>query len=175
MRYRRTKSGKKYLKYLERRENFRKPYQVLVEDVFLESFNRYKHSMHSFKLLMNSEPKFFISECCYKAYQKTQTRDNDFIKHCEIKRCPYQCESSQKCVLGVIRKRNKHHFFVAAASPQTVDRLVEVRCVPVISVTKGGLCFATKNKHSAVPVVDDGDCVSDTNLKSFAANEHCSE
>eukprot|EP00866_Antonospora_locustae_P000054 jgi/Antlo1/54/948 len=175
MRYKRTRSGRKYLQYLERRENFRKPYQVLVEDTFLDNFNRYKHSMHSFKLLMHSEPKFFISECCYKVYKKTHMHDNDFIKHCKIKGCPYQCESSLKCMLGILRKRNRHHFFVATASPQIIDRLAEACCVPVITVSKGGLCFATKSKHNAEPIVDNEDCASDTNLRSCAVNKHCSE
>lgn len=175
MRYKRTRSGRKYLKYLERKENFRKPYQVLVEDTFLDSFNRCKHSMHSFKLLMQSEPSFFISECSYKAYQKVHKHENDFVKHCKIKRCPYQCESSLECVLGVLRKRNKHHFFVAAAGPEIVSRLVEERCAPVITVSKGGLCFATKSKHIVEPVVVEEDCASDTSLKSCAANKHCSE
>lgn len=175
MRYKRTRSSRKYLKYLERKENFRKPYQVLVEETFLDSFNRYKHSMHTFKQLMRSEPSFFISECCYKAYKKAYKHDSDFVKHCKIKRCPYQCASTLDCVLSVLRKRNKHHFFVAAADPHTVSRVAKERCAPVITVSKGGLSFATKNKRVAEPVVDEKDCVSDTNSKGCAVDMHCSE
>lgn len=176
MRYKRTRSSRKYLKYLERKGDFRKPYQILVEDAFLDQFSKYKHSMHSFKILMLGEPTFFISECCYRTYKKTSSsHDNDFIKHCKIRKCPYQCTSTLECVLSILRKRNKHHFFVAAANPQIIDKLMATYCAPVITAAKGGLHFMTKSKRHVKSVEDEEDHASDTSLKNCALNERHGE
>lgn len=144
MKQKRARRDKKYLKYLERSLKFRRPYQVLVDESFLVEFNKYKHSMSAFKSIMFCEPKFLISECCYKTHRSMPKHDDDFVRHCEVRRCGHSGVSTLECMRSLIGKTNKYHYVVATGQPQFIDGLSTLKHVPVICVLKSRVRFVTR-------------------------------
>ena len=146
MGYRRTKGNKTYLQYLEREFRFRRPYQILVDATLLEALNKHKHTPASFKRLLFSDPKFFVTQCCYMEHKNNRSSgDAGFVKHCAIRKCKHDRTKAEECVLELSRKARKHHYFVATKDHELVWALGGLRDVPIITVS-GSMVHFLKSK-----------------------------
>lgn len=157
MKQKKTRSNKKYLKYIQKQFRFRKPFQILVDELFLDAFNRYKHSINSFRSILLSEPKFFISKCCYNAYKKSFFHENDFVKHIEIRHCKHADIDTSSCILDLVKQPNKYHYFVATMGSKTVEKLKEHKNVPLVILNKSQIKLLHRRKLVRHSDIEHGD------------------
>ncbi|KAM0688727.1 hypothetical protein COBT_000010 [Conglomerata obtusa] len=144
--------------------NYPTPYKILVTPQFLKTINKQKHTLAIFNSLLNKPPKLYITECAYKQYKnehkkqfidslvkmsnpekkkwKKERFNNDFVRHCSIKKCVKE-ESFGACVVRFINlKKNK--FFLACDE----DEVFETKR-PRIFFKGGELCLSIEEKQQS--------------------------
>ncbi|WUR04092.1 ribosome biogenesis protein UTP23-like [Vairimorpha necatrix] len=132
------KSNKKSLKLLNK-VDFRLPYQVLIDDTFINNMNkygkRYKHLKETFK----SEPKLFFTKCILNKYKSLNKEyENDISDNCEMVKCPHTDKSDVlKCLSFVFRRFNKNHYIVGTSNKEIMDKYRDRSDVPLLNFNKG--------------------------------------
>lgn len=132
------RKSKKWLKTLSI-NGFRTPYQILVDNSFLDIVNKNHLNYSTFKSLFRTEPKFFITTCCYKIHSekkdKLEIKIKDFSGECEIIKC-FHKEIDLECPKTFIKENNPNHFILATYNKETIENLKNNTTIPILRISK---------------------------------------
>ncbi|EEQ82381.1 hypothetical protein NCER_100911 [Vairimorpha ceranae BRL01] len=132
------KSNKKSIKLLNKL-GFRSPYQIILDDKFINNCNKYSKRYKHLKEIFKSEPKLFFTKCILKKYKSYNSNyENDISDNCEMIKCPHKDKDDVlKCLAFVFRKFNKNHYIIGTSDKEIMDKYRKREDVPLLNFNKG--------------------------------------
>lgn len=126
-----ARKTKKWLKILKK-NGFRAPFQIIVDNSFIKAANQQKITQSSFNEAFRSESKLYMTECTYKKH-KAHLVEKDFSGWCEILRCSHE-KAQTDCVDGFIKENNPHHYILATNNFRFISKMKESKHIPVLKI-----------------------------------------
>jgi U3 small nucleolar RNA-associated protein 23 len=150
MNKKKIKTAKKLLKQLSRRQGFRSPYQIVVEEGFLKEFNSRKLGVKLFEVVLADKPKLLISECSYRKYKEMNLSfKNDLSRHLEIRRCRHPKGTGvMDCLRDLVKNNNKNHYFIACNDKEIIGEIGGMGNVPILRLKQSALVLEKMNLPS---------------------------
>ena len=121
----------------ERYFNFRRPYQILLDDEFAFNLHRAKLSpQKQLDMCMRSETKLMITQCAmHSLYLKGSEHQPvvDLAKTFERRKCNHkEAIPVHECMASVVGPSNKHRYVVATTNPKLRKQLHTVPGTPIV-------------------------------------------
>ncbi|CAD25245.1 hypothetical protein [Encephalitozoon cuniculi GB-M1] len=134
------KRNKKVVKLLSK-IGFRSPYQIVVEETFIDAMNRDMLGLRDINDLFKSQPKLFITKCVYKKFKEAKRNHRKGIsKYLEILNCNHKdVRNPLSCLRRVLRKSNKNHYILASNCQEITDLINVEKKIPAITCRGGTL------------------------------------
>ena len=137
MRQKRAKAYEKLMTNYERYFNFRKPYQILIDDEF--SINLYRANLDPQKqldMVMRGPCKIMITQCAIHAlYLKGKDFQPivDLTKTYERRKCNHkEPKEVNECIKDVVGDSNKHRYIIASTNNTLRRNLHRIPGVPIL-------------------------------------------
>lgn len=137
MRQKRAKAYEKLMTNYERYFNFRKPYQILIDDEF--SINLFRANLDPQKqldMVMRGPCKIMITQCAIHAlYLKGKDFQPvvDLTKTYERRKCNHkEPKEVNECIKDVVGDSNKHRYIIASTNNTLRRNLHRVPGVPIL-------------------------------------------
>jgi len=158
-----AKKSKKWLKVLKYND-FRVPYQILIDNSFINIANKHNIKFSTIKDLFKSEPKLLMTKCVYEL-NKSHTLPNDFSGQCEITQCTHD-KPDKNCTASFIKAGNPHHYIYATNNIFIIKSLKTSTDTPILRIFQNQLVIEC-NKMDQSPKTHNGNPASKKELKTL--------
>jgi U3 small nucleolar RNA-associated protein 23 len=139
------KHNKKNIKLLKK-DGFREPFQLLLDNSFIQKVNQYKKRYKHLTEFFKHEPKLFITKCAFTAYKATDpTFKADISDNCQIINCKHSNEEILKCFKKFFKKGNKHNYILCTSSKDVLKEFADK--IPVLNFSKGLFKIHMETNH----------------------------
>lgn len=134
-----ARKSKKWLKTLKS-NGFREPYQIVVDNTFLDVVNKNRIQYSVFKSFFRSEPKFIMTSCIYRIHKENMQESRvegvkDFSGYCEIVKCMHN-EISNECTNEFIKSTNLNHYILATNNREKINKLQDNLSIPILRISQ---------------------------------------
>lgn len=142
------KHNKKHIKLLKK-DGFREPFQLLLDDSFITYMNKFKKKYKHLVEFFKHEPKLFFTKCIHNKYKSFKNKfENDISDNCQIINCKHKEDREPlKCYKSIFKKGNKHNYILATSDKEVFQEFSDKASFPLLRFSNGFLKIIMKTDH----------------------------
>ncbi|KAF9764986.1 rRNA-processing protein UTP23 like protein [Nosema granulosis] len=142
------KHNKKHIKLLKK-DGFRHPFQLLLDDSFIIYMNKFKKRYKHLTELFKNEPKLFFTKCIHKKYTESGNLfETDISDNCQIIDCKHKDNADVlKCYKSIFKKGNKNNYILATSDKDVFKEYSDKTGIPILRFSNGFLKISMKTDH----------------------------
>lgn len=142
------KHNKKHIKLLKK-DGFRDPLQLLLDDSFIIYMNKFKKKYKHLTELFKHEPKLYFTKCILNKYKKSgNVFENDISHNCQMIDCKHKEDrETLKCYKSIFKKGNKHNYILATSDKEVLREYADKAGYPLLRFSNGFLKLIMKTDH----------------------------